>query len=76
MDKQNSFDVIVIGGGPTGLSCAIDVARAGLDYLVIEKGCVVNSLFNYPTQMVFFTTPELLEIGNIPMTAMYEKRTR
>ncbi|HZS05796.1 MAG TPA: YpdA family putative bacillithiol disulfide reductase [Blastocatellia bacterium] len=73
---QNSFDVIVIGGGPTGLSCAIDVARAGLDYLVVEKGCVVNSLFNYPTQLVFFTTPELLEIGDLPFVCEREKPNR
>ncbi|HEX9003174.1 MAG TPA: FAD-dependent oxidoreductase, partial [Blastocatellia bacterium] len=63
MEIQTSFDVIVIGGGPTGLACAIEVQRAGLSHLVIEKGCVVNSLFHYPTQLVFFTTPELLEIG-------------
>ncbi len=76
MNKQNSFDVIVIGGGPTGLSCAIEVARAGFNYLVIEKGCVVNSLYHYPTQMVFFTTPELLEIGDLPFVCEREKPNR
>jgi thioredoxin reductase (NADPH) len=69
-------DVIVIGGGPTGLACAIEVARAGFDYLIFEKGCVVNSLFNYPTQMTFFTTPELLEIGDLPFVCEREKPNR
>jgi thioredoxin reductase (NADPH) len=67
------FDVIVIGGGPTGLACAIETQRAGFNHLVIEKGCVVNSLFNYPTQLVFFTTPELLEIGDLPFVCEREK---
>lgn len=70
------FDVIVIGGGPTGLACAIEAQRAGFSHLVIEKGCVVNSLFNYPTQLVFFTTPELLEIGDLPFVCEREKPNR
>ena len=70
------FDVIVIGGGPTGLACAIETQRAGFNHLVIEKGCVVNSLFNYPTQLVFFTTPELLEIGDLPFVCEREKPNR
>ena len=69
-------DVIVIGGGPTGLACAIEAQRAGLDYLVIEKGCLVNSLYHYPTQMIFFTTPELLEIGDLPFVCEREKPNR
>lgn len=69
-------DVLVVGAGPTGLACAIEVQRRGLRALVVEKGCVVNSLYHYPTNMTFFTTPELLEIGEIPMTAMGEKPTR
>lgn len=76
MDTQNSFDVIVIGGGPTGLACAIEAARAGFSHLVIEKGCIVNSLFHYPTQLVFFTTPELLEIGDLPFVCEREKPNR
>jgi len=76
MEIQTSFDVIVIGGGPTGLACAIEVQRAGLSHLVIEKGCVVNSLFHYPTQLVFFTTPELLEIGDLPFVCEREKPNR
>lgn len=70
------FDVVVVGAGPTGLASAIEVKRRGLRVVVIEKGCVVNSLYNYPTNMVFFTTPELLEIGDIPMTAVRDKPTR
>jgi thioredoxin reductase (NADPH) len=69
-------DVIVIGGGPTGLACAIEAQRAGLEYLVLEKGCLVNSLYHYPTQMIFFTTPELLEIGDLPFVCEREKPNR
>jgi thioredoxin reductase (NADPH) len=71
-----TFDAIVIGAGPTGLACGIELKKLGLRTLLIEKGCVVNSLYHYPTNMVFFTTPELLEIGDIPMTSMGEKPTR
>ncbi len=70
------FDAIVAGAGPTGLACGIELQRRGLNAVLIEKGCVVNSLYNYPTNMVFFTTPELLEIGDIPMTSLNEKPTR
>lgn len=70
------LDVIIIGGGPTGLACAIEAQRARLKYLVIEKGCLVNSLYHYPTQMIFFTTPELLEIGDLPFVCEREKPNR
>lgn len=70
------FDVIVIGGGPTGLACAIEAKRTNLSALVIEKGCIVNSLYNYPSQMVFFTTPELMEIGDLPFVCEREKPLR
>ncbi|HEX4951379.1 MAG TPA: YpdA family putative bacillithiol disulfide reductase [Blastocatellia bacterium] len=70
------LDVIIIGGGPTGLACAIEAQRAGLEYLVLEKGCLVNSLYHYPTQMIFFTTPELLEIGDLPFVCEREKPNR
>ena len=69
-------DVVVIGAGPTGLACGIELKQRGLDAVLIEKGCVVNSLYNYPTHMVFFTTPELLEIGGLPMTSLNEKPVR
>lgn len=70
------FDAIVIGAGPTGIACGIELKRRGLNVMIVDKGCLVNSLYNYPTHMTFFTTPELLEIGDIPMTSMYEKPTR
>jgi thioredoxin reductase (NADPH) len=70
------FDAVVIGAGPTGLACGIELKKQGLNALLVEKGCVVNSLYHYPTHMTFFTTPELLEIGDIPMTSLNEKPTR
>jgi thioredoxin reductase (NADPH) len=72
----NPFDLICIGAGPTGLACAIEAKRAGMRSLVIDKGCLCNSLFHYPVNMVFFTTPELLEIGDLPLTCTSEKPTR
>lgn len=69
-------DVIIIGAGPTGLACGIELKKRGVTAVLIDKGCVVNSLYNYPTNMVFFTTPELLEIGDIPMTSLNEKPGR
>ncbi len=74
--SADAFDAIVIGAGPTGLACGIELKRRGVNAVIIDKGCVVNSLYNYPTHMTFFTTPELLEIGDIPMTAINEKPTR
>jgi thioredoxin reductase (NADPH) len=70
------YDVIVIGAGPTGLACAIEAKKAGMRALVIDKGCLCNSLFHYPTNMVFFTSPELMEIGDLPLTTAGEKATR
>jgi thioredoxin reductase (NADPH) len=72
----SAFDLICIGAGPTGLACAIEAKRAGLRPLVIDKGCLCNSLYHYPVNMVFFTTPELLEIGDLPLTSPSEKPTR
>lgn len=69
-------DVVVVGAGPTGLACGIELKRRGIAATLIDKGCVVNSLYNYPTHMTFFTTPELLEIGDIPMTSLGEKPVR
>jgi len=70
------YDALVVGAGPTGLACGIELQRRGLKTVLIEKGCVVNSIYNYPTNLVFFTTPELLEIGDIPMTSLGEKPGR
>jgi thioredoxin reductase (NADPH) len=69
-------DVLVIGAGPTGMACAIEAEKAGFKSLIIDKGCLVNSLYHYPTNMVFFTTPELLEIGDIPFTTALPKPNR
>lgn len=74
--SRDHFDVVVIGAGPTGLACGIDAKRAGLSVVNIDKGCLVNSLFNYPSNMTFFTTPELLEIGDIPFSSPNQKPTR
>src|ERR1700756_5478681 len=70
------FDVVVVGAGPTGLACAIEAQKAGFRAVNIDKGCLVNSLYNYPANMIFFTTPELLEIGDIPFTTAHQKPTR
>lgn len=72
----NSYDVVCIGAGPTGLACAIEAQRAGLRPLVIDKGCLCNSLYHYPANMTFFTTPERMEIGDLPMTTAGGKPTR
>lgn len=74
--ELDSFDVVIVGAGPTGLACGIELKKLGIDTLIVDKGCLVNSLYHYPTHMTFFTTPELLEIGDIPMTSLYEKPTR
>jgi thioredoxin reductase (NADPH) len=73
---MSTYDLICIGAGPTGLACAIEAKRAGMHPLVIDKGCLCNSLYHYPVNMVFFTTPELLEIGDLPLTIASEKPTR
>ena len=69
-------DIVIIGGGPVGLACAIAARRASIPYLVIEKGCLVNSIFNFPADMTFFTTPELMEIGDHPLICTHDKPTR
>jgi thioredoxin reductase (NADPH) len=73
---EQKIDVLIIGAGPTGLACAIEAQRAGFQVLVVDKGCVVNSLYNYPANMTFFTTPELLEIGDLPFSTAHQKPTR
>src|SRR6266436_1223581 len=71
-----TYDIICIGAGPTGLACAIEAKRAGMKPLVIDKGCLCNSIFHYPVNMVFFTTPELLEIGDVPLVSAADKPVR
>jgi len=73
---MKTYDIICIGAGPTGLATAIEAKRAGMQPLVIDKACVCNSLYHYPVNMVFFTTPELLEIGDLPLVTAAEKPTR
>ena len=70
------IDVLVIGAGPTGLACAIEAQKGGAQVKVVDKGCLVNSIYHYPPNMLFFTTPELLEIGDIPFTTANQKPTR
>jgi thioredoxin reductase (NADPH) len=72
----SGFDAVVVGAGPTGLACAIELQKRGVSTIVFDKGCLLNSIYNYPTHMVFFTTPELLEIGGIPMTSIRDKPNR
>jgi thioredoxin reductase (NADPH) len=73
---KNSFDLLIIGGGPIGMSCAIEAQKAGLSYVIIEKGCLVNSLYNYPANMTFFSTSEKLEIGGVPFVSNNIKPAR
>lgn len=77
MTEQNDvFDLIIVGGGPIGLACAIEAKKAGLSYLILEKGCLVNSLYHYPKNMTFFSTSEKLEIGQIPFMSTLPKPRR
>jgi thioredoxin reductase (NADPH) len=76
LQKNAAVDLLVIGAGPTGLACAIATQRAGFRVALVDKGCLCNSLFHYPSNMTFFTTPELLEIGNIPFSSPNQKPTR
>ena len=70
------FDIIIIGAGPIGLACALEAKQKGLTYIVIEKGALVNSLYNYPVNMTFFSTSEKLEIGAVPFVSTNNKPTR
>ncbi len=74
--NSNKYDIIIIGGGPIGLACGIEAQNAGLNYLILEKGCLVNSLYNYPVNMTFFSTSERLEIGDVPFVSNNAKPTR
>ena len=70
------YDLIIVGGGPIGLACAIEAQKKNLNYLILEKGALVNSIFNYPLYMTFFSTAERLEIGNIPFNCIAPKPGR
>lgn len=70
------YDVIIVGAGPIGLACGIEAREAGMEYVILEKGCLVNSLYNYPLNMTFFSTSERLEIGNVPFISHQPKPNR
>ena len=70
------LDILIIGGGPIGLACGLAAQKAGLSFIIVEKGCLVNSLYNYPSTMTFFSTSEKLEIGGIPFVTVHNKPTR
>ena len=74
--SSSHFPIIIIGGGPIGLACGLEAKKAGLDYLILEKGPLVNSLYNYPANMTFFSTSERLEIGDVPFVSNNAKPTR
>lgn len=73
---NNALDILIIGGGPIGLACGIEAKKAGLSYVIVEKGCLVNSLYHYPLNMTFFSTSERLEIGGVPFVSIQPKPTR
>jgi thioredoxin reductase (NADPH) len=73
---STNYDIIIVGGGPIGIACGLESKKAGLSYLILEKGCLVNSLYNYPSNMTFFSTSERIEIGGIPFVSNNVKPVR
>jgi thioredoxin reductase (NADPH) len=73
---ENRYEIIIVGGGPIGLACGLEAQKADLSYCIIEKGCLVNSLYNYPLNMTFFSTSDKLEIGGIPFVSINNKPKR
>src|SRR3982751_5892282 len=73
---MSKYEVLIVGGGPIGMACSIAAIKAGLSYVIIEKGTLVNSLYNYPLNMTFFSTSERLEIGGVPFVSISAKPTR
>ncbi|KIA91362.1 hypothetical protein OC25_22295 [Pedobacter kyungheensis] len=76
MVNQNHYDLLIIGAGPIGMACAIEAQKANLNYIIVEKGALVNSLFNYPVFMTFFSTSQRLEIGGVPFVTINPKPNR
>lgn len=76
MSDKHILDVLIIGAGPIGMACGIEAHKRGLNYLIVEKGCLVNSIYHYPTNMTFFSTSEKIEIGDVPFVAHGTKPTR
>jgi len=76
LETEKHYTIIIVGGGPIGIACALEAKKHKIDYLIIEKGPLVNSLYNYPVNMTFFSTSERLEIGNVPFVSNNAKPTR
>lgn len=76
MGNEHKYDLVIVGGGPIGLACGIEAKKAGLNSIILEKGCLVNSLYHYPMNMTFFSTSERLEIGNVPFISHGPKPNR
>ncbi len=76
IENRELYDLIIIGGGPIGLACGLEAQKAGLNYAVLEKGCLVNSIYNYPANMTFFSTSERLELDDIPFVSNSTKPSR
>lgn len=76
MMENNSYQLVIVGGGPIGLACALEAKKANISYVIFERGTIVNSLYNYPVNMTFFSTSERLEIGNVPFVSNNAKPTR
>ena len=70
------LDILIIGGGPIGIACGLKAQKAGLSFVIVEKGCLTNSIYNYPVTTTFFSTSERLEIDNIPFTTLHAKPNR
>ncbi|MEO8884800.1 MAG: YpdA family putative bacillithiol disulfide reductase [Mucilaginibacter sp.] len=70
------LDILIIGGGPIGIACGLNAQKAGLSFVIVEKGCLVNSLYNYPSTMTFFSTSEKLEIGGVPFVSTHKQPNR
>ena len=73
---MEEYDVLIIGAGPIGMACAIEAGKQGLKYVIVEKGALVNSLYNYPVFMTFFSTSQRLEIGGVPFVSINPKPNR
>src|SRR5689334_7495734 len=73
---ERHYSLIIIGGGPIGIACALEAKKRNIDYLIFERGALVNSIYNYPVNMTFFSTSERLEIGNVPFVSNNAKPTR
>lgn len=73
---KETLDILIVGAGPIGLACGLEAKKAGFDYLIIDRGCLVNSIYNYPLNMTFFSTSEKLEIGGFPFTSVHAKPNR